>query len=112
MKIKICVVVGSVDISVMFVPLLWTILRGILLVGLSLRTTVGDLGVGLYLTNLPIIDHHQIIMTCQPVMIFSLSDSPWSSQWHRKNVEVCGGGSGGGGAFYEYLRGKLPCEDI
>ena len=43
---------------------------------LSLRTTVGDLGVGLYLTNLPIIDHHQIIMTCQPVMIFSLSDSP------------------------------------
>ena len=51
-------------------------------------------------------------MTCQPVMIFSLSDSPWSSQWHRKNVEVCGGGSGGGGAFYEYLRGKLPCEDI
>ena len=46
--------------------------------------------------------------TCNDILTVRFS----ASQWHRKNVEVCGGGSGGGGAFYEYLRGKLPCEDI
>ena len=30
----------------------------------------------LYLTNLPITDDQQIMMRCQPIIIFSLSDSP------------------------------------
>ena len=45
-------------------------------VSISFKTTVGDLGSDYtYLTNLPIIDPHQIIMTCPPIIIFSLSDS-------------------------------------
>ena len=50
-------------------------------VGISFKTTVGDLDWDyMYLTNLPIIDHHQIIMTCQPLIIFSPSDSLSPSQ--------------------------------